>query len=98
MVSSYDHVLFAHPSEDIPEVSLHFCDVARTSNSRKELIPIPLKCAIRTTVPFKGAFAMDQLQQELDRLLGELAELDRCSARRGTNLAIAVVRRLMARR
>jgi hypothetical protein len=53
------------------------------------------------------------LQQELDRLLGELAELDRCSARRGsdaanlslitiarrgTNLAIAEVRSLMARR
>ena len=67
----------------------------------------------RPTVPVKGAFAMDPLQQELDRLLGELAELDRCSARRGsdaanlslitiarrgTNLAIAEVRSLMARR
>ncbi len=56
---------------------------------------------------------MDELQQELDRLLGELAELDRCSepcgkdspslglmtiARRGTKLAIAEVRGLMAQR
>ena len=56
---------------------------------------------------------MDQLQHELDRLLCELAELDRRSvrrgsdpaalgmisiARRGTNLAIAEVRSLMARR
>jgi hypothetical protein len=51
---------------------------------------------------------MDELQQELDRLLGELAELDRCFAlgdggnlvlvtiaRRGTRQAIAEVRRLM---
>lgn len=56
---------------------------------------------------------MDELQQELDRLLSELAELDRCSAasgkdsanlglmtiaRRGTKLAIAEVRSLMAQR
>lgn len=51
---------------------------------------------------------MKELQEELDRLLGELAELDRCSAlgdganlmlmtiaRRGTKQAIAEVRRLM---
>jgi hypothetical protein len=51
---------------------------------------------------------MNALQQELDRLLGELAELDRCSAlgdganlglmtiaRRGTKQAIFEVRRLM---
>jgi hypothetical protein len=56
---------------------------------------------------------MDDLQQELDRLLDELAEMDRCSehrtndgpnvglmtlARRGTKLAIAEVRSLMAQR
>jgi hypothetical protein len=56
---------------------------------------------------------MDELQQELDRLLGELAELDRCSAgndkdganlslmtiaRRGTKQAIAEVRNLLAQR
>jgi hypothetical protein len=56
---------------------------------------------------------MDELQQELDRLLGELAELDRCSAgsdkdganislmtiaRRGTKQAIAELRTLMAQR
>ena len=101
-------------SQSCPKIlraSPFFCGVAQASNSRKELIPIPLMCAIRTTVPFKGAFAMDPLQQELERLLGELAELDRCSARsdaanlslitiarRGTNLAIAEVRSLMARR
>jgi hypothetical protein len=52
---------------------------------------------------------MNELQQELERLLSELAELDRCSepgdggnrvlvtmARRGTRQAIAEVRRLMA--
>jgi hypothetical protein len=52
--------------------------------------------------------SMIELQQELDRLLSELAELDRCSAfddggnrvlvtmaRRGTRQAIAEVRRLM---
>ncbi len=52
---------------------------------------------------------MDHLQQELDRLLGELSELDRCSAlgdganlvlmtiaRRGTKQAISEVRRLIA--
>jgi hypothetical protein len=54
---------------------------------------------------------MDELQHELDRLLGELAELDRSFAsrdddsanvslmiiaRRGTKTAIAEVRRLMA--
>jgi hypothetical protein len=54
---------------------------------------------------------MDDLQQELDRLLAELAEMDRCSergdkdgangglmtlARRGTKLAIAEVRGMMA--
>ncbi len=53
---------------------------------------------------------MNELQQELDRLLCELAELDRCSAcrdedsgnvslmiisRRATKTAIAEVRRLM---
>lgn len=56
---------------------------------------------------------MDELQHELDRLLDELAELERCSeplgkespslglmtiARRGTKLAIAEVRSLMAQR
>ena len=54
---------------------------------------------------------MDELQQELDRLLGELAEMDRCSAgsdgaslglltiaRRGTKLAIAEVRSLIGQR
>jgi hypothetical protein len=54
---------------------------------------------------------MDDLQQELDRLLAELAEIDRCSehkeapnvglmtiARRGTKLAIAEVRSLIAQR
>ena len=56
---------------------------------------------------------MDYLQQELDRLLDELAELDRCSkdcdedtgnlglmtiARRGTKLAIAEVRGLIAQK
>ena len=54
---------------------------------------------------------MDDLQQELDRLLVELAEMDRCSARgdkdginaglmtlarRGTKLAIAEVRAMIA--
>lgn len=52
---------------------------------------------------------MSELQQELDRLLGELAELDRCSAlggggnqmlvtiaRRGTRQAISEVRRMMS--
>ncbi len=54
---------------------------------------------------------MEELQHELDQLLGELAELDRCSAcvdedsgnsslviiaKRGTKTAIAEVRRLMA--
>ena len=57
--------------------------------------------------------AMDDLQHELDKLLDELAEMDRCSehhgngganvglmtiARRGTKLAIAEVRSLMAQR
>ena len=56
---------------------------------------------------------MDELKLELDRLLGELAELERCSARsqkdganvslmtiarRGTKLAIAEVRTLLAQR
>jgi hypothetical protein len=55
---------------------------------------------------------MDDLQRELDRLLDELAELDRCTehrnknaansglmtlAKRGTKLAIAEVREQMAR-
>ena len=55
---------------------------------------------------------MDDLQQELDRLLDELAVLDRCTqdrdkdaanfslmtiAKRGTKLAIAEVREHMAR-
>ncbi len=52
---------------------------------------------------------MDDLHKELDRLLSELAEMDRCSAgdtgasqclliiaRRGTKLAIAEVRSLIA--
>jgi hypothetical protein len=52
--------------------------------------------------------SMNELQQELERLLSELAELDRCSAvedganrvlmtlaRRGTKQAIAEVRRLI---
>lgn len=54
---------------------------------------------------------MDDLQRELDRLLAELAEMDRCCehgnkdgangglmtlARRGTKLAIAEVRGMMA--
>ena len=63
----------------------------------------------RNTEPPKGEHAVTELQNELDRLLGELAELDRCSAmgeggnhvlmtiaRRGTRQAIAEVRRLMA--
>ncbi len=54
---------------------------------------------------------MDELEQELGRLLSELAEMDRCStgndganlglmtlARRGTKLAIAEVRALIAQR
>ena len=56
---------------------------------------------------------MDHLQQELDRLLVELSEMDRCSeqfandsanyslmtiAKRGTKLEIAEVRRLLAQR
>jgi hypothetical protein len=56
---------------------------------------------------------MDDLQQELDKLLDELAEMDRCSehgdgeganvglmtlARRGTKLAIAEVRSMMAQK
>ncbi len=53
---------------------------------------------------------MDDLHKELDRLLSELAEMDRCAAgdtgasvalltiaRRGTKLAIAEVRSLIAR-
>ncbi len=56
-----------------------------------------------------GDHDMDELRQELDRLLSELAELDRCSAmgdganlvlmtiaRRGTRQQIAEVRRLLA--
>lgn len=69
-------------------------------------------CAIRLDVQ-GGASAMDELKQELDRLLEELAEMGRRSAhcdsdsanlglmtiaRRGTKLAIAEVRSLIAQR
>jgi hypothetical protein len=69
--------------------------------------------AFDPTTSFGEINNMDELQHELDRLLGELAELDRCYAcngddggnislviiaRRGTRTAIAEVKRLMAQK
>jgi hypothetical protein len=75
-----------------------------TGGSIKSRYPPPSKVGTF----FAEISSMGELQQELERLLSELAELDRCSAfddggnrvlvtmaRRGTKQAIAEVRRLI---